>query len=493
MTVVVNQRSDFTLDNFWRVAFGREGAEIGPAARAAMAAARRGFLALLDSDRTAFIYGTTTRPGIEVSTPVPPERQREYARSFRAQTGYGFGGGCHDEQIVRGMVFARLADFVEGHARVRPEVADLVAALLGADLPCLPLGGQAGPGEVLPMLHLMTALGPLDLEEGEGMALINGSPYSTAVLADTAVRARHRLAHAELVFALSIDAFRAPLEAYDEALDDLWGDPHQAAALRSLRAHLAGADASGRLGHQAPVSFRVVPRLDGVARRAVAQAEQAAATALRSVSINPVYLPPDPGHPLGRMASAGGFHNAAASPALQALSASWAELALAAERQVACFHRGAAYGLPHMLNPPGYDGGIHGATSLFGWSAAGHAESARAAAAPALMPAVMADTQNDLATATSLAHQKQRRAADGLDGALAILALIASQALFVTGREPAPALAGLVAGLRSVFPPVETPGGRDLGAQAGLLAGVFGAGAATGRLEFGPPASAPTP
>jgi histidine ammonia-lyase len=486
MTVVVNRRTDCSLGNFQRVAFGGEGVEIGPAARAAMAAARRGFLALLDSDRSAFIYGTTTRAGIEVSTPVPPERQREYARSFRAQSGLGFGGGCHDEQIVRGMVFARLADFVEGHAKVRPEVADRVAALLGSPLPCVPLGGQAGPGEVLPMLHLMSAVEGLELEEGEGMALLNGSPYSTAVLADTAVRARHRLAHAELIFALSIDAFGAPLDAYDEALEDLWGDQQQAAALRSLRAHLAGADASGRLTHQAPVSFRIVPRLAGEARRAVVQAEQAAAIALRSVSLNPVYFPPDPLHPLGRMASNGGFHNTTACPVLQALSSSWAELALAAERQIACFHRGAAYGLPHLLNPPGYAGAISGATSLFGWAVTGYVESARAAAAPTLMPAVIVDAQNDLATATSLAHEKQRRAADGLDGALAVLALVASQALFVTGREPAPRLAELVAGLRSVFPPVDRPDGRDQGGQAGRLAEAFRAGAVTGRLEFPP-------
>jgi len=484
MTVVVNRRSDFSLENFRRVAFDRQGVEIGPAARAAMAAARRGFLALLEADRSAFIYGVTTRAGVEASTPVPPDRQREYARSFGARSALGFGGGCHDEQVVRGMVFARLADFVEGHAKVRPEVADRVAALLGSPMPCIPLGGQSGPGEVLPMLHLMSEVEGLDLEEGEGMALLNGSPYSTAVLADTAVRARRRLAHAELVFALSIDAFRAPLDAYDEALEDLWGDPHQGASLRSLRAHLAGADGSGRLAHQAPVSFRIVPRLAGEARRAVAQAEQAAATALRSVSVNPVYFPPDPRHPLGRVASNGGFHNAAACPALQALSASWAELALAAERQIACFHRGAAYGLPRFLNPPGYSGAISGATNLFGWSVTGYVESARAAATPTLMPAVIADVQNDLSTATSLAHEKQRRAADGLDEALAILALVASQALFVTGREPAPPLVELVAGVRSVFPPVDRPGGRDQGGQAGRLAEVFRAGAVTGRLEF---------
>ena len=52
-------------------------------------------------------------------------------------------------------------------------------------------------------------------------------------------------------------------------------------------------------------------------------------------------------------------------------------------------------------------------------------------------------------------------------------------------------LAELVAGLRSVFPPVDSPDGRDQGLQAGRLAEVFRAGAVTGRLEFvTPPASA---
>ena len=484
MTVVVNRRADFTLDSFRRVAFAREDVEIGPAARDAMAGARRGFLALLDSDRTAFIYGTTTRPGVEVATAVPPDEQREYARLFRAESGYGFGGGCHAEQVVRGMVFARLADFVEGHARVRPEFAERVAALLRSRLPCVPLDGQAGPGEVLPMLLLAGWMSDLEFEEGEGMALVNGSPYSTAVLADSAVRARNRLAQAEALFALSADAFGAPLEAYDEALEDLWADQYQAEALRALRAHLAGAAVSGRLGHQAPVSFRILPRLLGETRRAVAEAERAAAAALRSVSLNPVYFPPDRHHPFGRMASNGGFHNATAPPVLQSLSSGWAELALAAERQIACFHRGPAYGLPNLLSPPGYRGALSGATNLFAWAVTGYVETARAAAAPALMPAVVVDSQNDLSSATSLAHRKELTAADAFGAVQAILALVVSQALFVTGRKPAPHLQELAAGIGSVFPPVENPHGRDLGAQAEKLAGVFRSGAVTGRLDF---------
>jgi hypothetical protein len=120
-------------------------------------------------------------------------------------------------------------------------------------------------------------------------------------------------------------------------------------------------------------------------------------------------------------------------------------------------------------------------------------EAARAAAAPAHMPAVVVDSKNDLSSATPLAQQKELRAAEAFGREQAILALVASQALFATGRRPAPPLTDLVAGIRSVFPPVDSPQGRDLGAQAGRLAGVFQAGTVTGRLDIAQPGAGGQP
>src|SRR5258708_33422102 len=88
MTVAVNRRADFTLDNFRRVAFAGDGVEIGLVARETMAAARRGFVALLESDRSAVIYGVTRRPGIADAVQGPPELQRAFARSFIQHSGH---------------------------------------------------------------------------------------------------------------------------------------------------------------------------------------------------------------------------------------------------------------------------------------------------------------------------------------------------------------------------------------------------------------------
>ena len=473
MTVVVDSRQDFTLEAFRRVTRGGEGVRIGPQARQAMESARASFMALLDSDRTAFIYGTTTRPGIEVGRALPPAEQRGYARAARRHPNVNFGGGgALEEHVVRGIVFARLANFVEGHAKVRPVIAERLAALLDGPLPVLPLGGQVGPGEVLTLLPVLSAVDG-DFEEGETMAVVNGSPAAAALAADAAISARDRLSSAEQVFALSVEAFRAPLEAYDAALEALWEDEHEVAALRGLRGHLAGASGADRLTHQAPVSYRILPRVLGQAHRAVAAVEHAASVSLRSVTDNPAYLPPDDDHPLGRVISTGGYHNGMVYPALSALAAAWADLVFLAERQVTAMHVGASAGhLPPLLERP--DGG-GGRTNLLGWVTGSYLDDARAAATATLLPPGLADAQNDVAVPTFTAYRKQRTAADCLDGALALLAAGSSQALWATDRAPAPPLRPLLDRVRSVVAPLDVPDGRRLGDELGRLAQVLAA------------------
>ena len=111
MTVVVNSRDDFTLENYRRVAMGGESVAIGPEARTTMAEGRANFLHLLESDRTQFIYGVTSSFGPRAKLTIPPDEQRAHARAFgfrRGNWARGFGGGYLDERVVRGIVFARL-------------------------------------------------------------------------------------------------------------------------------------------------------------------------------------------------------------------------------------------------------------------------------------------------------------------------------------------------------------------------------------------------
>jgi histidine ammonia-lyase len=482
MTVVLDTRADLTLENYRRVAWNGEDVELGPRALECMESTRASFIALLDSDRTAFIYGTTTRPGIEVGKTLAPDEQRAYVRILRGSWSPSFGGGgVLEERVTRGIVFARLANFVEGNAKTRPVIAERIAALLDGPLPAVPLGGHVAAGEILTLSPIMNALDG-DFEEGETMALVNGSPCAAALAADVALAARNRLHGAERVFALSVEAFGAPLDAYDEALEGLWEDEHEIAALRGLRASLEGAETSGRLDHQAPVSYRILPRVLGQAHRAVAAVEHAAAVSLRSVTDNPVYLPPDDEHPLGRAISTGGYHNAIAPQAISALAAAWADLVFLAERHVTAMHVGATSELPPLLERPGGGGGK---TNLLGWTAGSFLEDARTAASATLLPAGVGDAQNDVGAPTFLAYRKELFVADCLDSALALLAASASQALWATDRAPAPPLGPLLERVRALFPPVDDPAERRIGEELGGLAEEFRRDASPGASEPG--------
>jgi len=486
MTVVLNSRDDFSLENFRRVTVGGESVEIGPEGRATMEEGRANFMALLNSDRTQFIYGVTSNFGPRAKMTIPPEEQGKHARAHggRGSWGRGFGGGYLDERVVRGIIFARLSNFVAGNSKARPVVADQLAALLDGPLPKVPLDGEVGAGEVLPMAHVLKDFDRGNLEEGEGNPLSNGSPCSAALGADAALQARHRLEHAEQILALSVEAFRAPLDDYDESLEDLFGDEGDAAALRALRGHLRGASTDDRRHDDVPASYRVIGRLLGQVHRAVAALEDVARISLRSVTDNPVYVLPDESHPFGRAFSTGGYHNAMVCPALGALTAAWADLALLLERHLAALSTPAVSRLPGRANV-----GFFRLVSDF-------AEEARAAAMPTLLPAAVNDAQDDVSSPVFSAYRRQVRGAECIDGLLGMLAAEASQALFVTGRQPAAPLADILLEVRAVFPPLEGDRPRHLRDEAATLARALARSAVSGSSAFGdvtPPPAGPSP
>jgi len=289
MAVTLGSRGEITLDVFERVAWRGEPVRVEARALERADATRETFLRLLARPEVT-VYGVTSGYGDRAGDRLDGDdrRRQAMAAAFRAAS---FGEPL-PERVVRGIVLARLTNFLEGHAAVSAGLVEAVASLLdGGQLPPVPVRGNGGSGEILALSHLF---GPLiertDLGEKEGLALINGSPCAAALVADAALAAERRLRLAYDVFATSVEAFQAPLDAYDEELEALWGDEHEARALQRLRTRLD--DKAERRSHQGPVAFRVLPRVLGQAERAVAAAADVAAISLRSVTDNPVYLPP---------------------------------------------------------------------------------------------------------------------------------------------------------------------------------------------------------
>ena len=131
------------------------------------------------------------------------------------------------DRVTRAIVFARLTNFVEGHAAVSPAIAQGVAAMLeGGPLPAVPARGQGGAGEILSLSHLFIDLVErVEPEEKDVMCLVNGSPSATGLVVDAALRAEARLERAADVFALSFEGFNAPLGHLHAELEGYWATP----------------------------------------------------------------------------------------------------------------------------------------------------------------------------------------------------------------------------------------------------------------------------
>ena len=465
MPVLVSSRSDLTLDAFRRVSWAGEAFALGPDAEERMGRSRSAFerfvAARLAEDPGALLYGVTTGPG-DAGGAVLSDRARE-SRPAGLWTAASFGEPL-PKRVVRGIVFARLANLVGGHAAVRPALAAAVAAMLdGGALPSVPARGNGSSGEIAALGHLFAELAErLALEPRESMALVNGSPSAAALVADAALAGRGRIDLAERTLALSVEALRAPLDAYAPELAPLWGDEHETAALAALERLLAGG-ASHRLDHQAPVSFRVLPRVLGRLREAVAHAEQTATRSLTSVTDNPVFLAPTAERPLGAFLSNGGFHNDRAHPAIDGLAHAWADLAYLAQRHVDQLFQhpatAASLGDSWTVKP------LHTV-------AAGYAEEARSLAQTTVL-GVGGFGQEDVASPTFLAWSKAQSVGECLDRVLAILAALTSQVLAAGDRSPPPALEDFLEKVRVEFPPVQTA--RPLARDADRLASAFSA------------------
>jgi histidine ammonia-lyase len=474
MTVTLTSRQDLTLSTLRRVAWAGEDVAFSQEALVHMAVARQRFMRLLE-DPAVSVYGVTSGYGQNARVRLTPEQRALHARRPPIQQAAGWGDPLPD-RVTRAIIFARLANFVDGGAAISPAVAQAVACMLdGRPLPTVPTRGQGGAGEILSLSHLFGALAQsAPVAEKDVISLINGSPAASALVADAALAAGARLPLAVEIFALAAEAFNTPLTHFDPTLGELWNTPHDAWALVQLNAAVGAGHGGARRPYQAPVSFRILPRMLGQARRTQLLAAEVAGESLAAVTDNPVMLPPDAAHPDGRIISTGGYHNPYAVMAMDAVTVANANLIVLAGRMAAKL-------LDGHVSLQADQFGLGGTAAYLGclpMAITGYEEEARLCAMPTLLPGSESGGfgQDDVASPVFPAWSKQDRSGSLLEAALASLAFIAVRGLDRLERPVPPALAGLAAEVRRHLPDVDTPqalGPAAYGLEAELRRRVF--------------------
>lgn len=462
MTVTLATRNDLTLEALRRAAWEGEPVLLSAKAMKRMGEERQRFMTLIE-DPNITVYGVTSGYGQHAKKRLPAEERKLHAKRPPTPAAASWGDLVPD-RVARAIIFARLANFIDGHAAITPDVAVAVAAMLdGRSLPKIPARGQGGAGEILSLGHAFRALAEAaPVAEKDVLSLVNGSPSAAALVSDTALAAGARLGVAVEVFALAAEAFNAPLSHFAAELGELWNNPHDVWALAQLRDAIGNGHGGERRPYQAPVSFRILPRMLGQARRAERLAAEVAEESLAAVTDNPVMLEPDKEHPLGQIISTGGYHNPHAVMAMDAVTAATVNLIIIAERFSAKLLDGDVSLLPGQLNA----GNTEAYLGCLPMAITGYEEEARIYAGATLLPGSESGGfgQNDVASPVFLAWKKQEKTGALLEATLASLAFIAVQALRVTNRPPPAKLESLVKEVRSFLP--EPPGSDALGPAA---------------------------
>jgi len=287
--------------------------------------------------------------------------------------------------VVRLMMALKLASLAQGASGVRPQTVALLEAMLALGAtPVVPAQGSVGAsGDLAPLAHMTAAmigvgqidwrgerleatvalhragLAPIDLGPKEGLALLNGTQFSTA-------NALVGLFGAELLFqsalvtgALSTEAAKGSDTPFDPRIHALRRHRGQIETAAALRALMAGS--AVRASHrthdprvQDPYCLRCQPQVMGAALTVLRQAAATLDDEANGVTDNPlIFAETD------EALSGGNFHAEPVAFAADMIALAVCEIGSIAERRIAMLVDPALSGLPAFLTPhPGLNSGF---------------------------------------------------------------------------------------------------------------------------------------
>jgi histidine ammonia-lyase len=447
--MIVLDGNMLTLETIESIAVDGTQIDVSAAARARVAAARECVERQFSAG--AVIYGVTTGFGRMANVTIAPADaamlQRNLVRSHAAGTGPPL-----PEAFVRAAGVLRVSTLAAGHSGIRVETLELLMELLNRGVtPVVPAQGSVGAsgdlaplahmtltligegyatygGEVLPSAEALARAGlaPLELRAKEGLSLINGTEVMTGIAALALLRAERMLAAADVIGALSIEAFHATDHVFDARINALRPHPGQIAVADNLRTLLR--DSEVILSHrdcgrvQDPYSFRCIPVVHGAARDALGHVRRVLEIEAVSVTDNPLIFPEDDDFLTG-----GNFHGQPVGVVCDFGKAVMVEVASMSERRSYLLLNGEERGLPLFLSrKPGLESGL----MIVQYCAASLVSESKALAMPSSVDSIPTSAgQEDHVSMGTIAARTFWQILDNAEGALACELLCALAAI----------------------------------------------------------------
>lgn len=442
------------------------------------------------------VYGVNTGFGKLASVKIAGQDTAALQRNLILSHCCGVGE-ILDAPTTRLMMALKLLSLGRGASGVAWSTAELIEAMLAADvLPVIPAQGSVGAsGDLAPLAHMAAAmigageavyrgtrmaaeealtkagLAPIVLGPKEGLALINGTQFSTACALVGLWRAWDGLRAAAVTGALSTDAIMGSTAPLVDRIHTLRGHAGQVDFARAQRALMQGSQIreSHREGDtrvQDPYCIRCQPQVVGAALDLLRFAARTLEIEANAVTDNPLVLVDE-----GLIVSGGNFHAEPVGFAADQIAVALSEIGAIAQRRVALMvDPTLSFDLPPFLTPdPGLNSGLMIAEVT---TAALMSENKHLANPCTTDSTPTSANQEDHVSMAAHAARRLGRMNDNLAVILGVEAICAGQGIeFRAPLVTSPALARALACLRKKVQPLGADRllAPDLEAAAGLI------------------------
>ncbi len=300
-----------------------------------------------------------------------------------------------------------------------------LAPLSHLSLPLIGLGEVNYKGQKLPAAEVLKTLGwePIALQSKEGLALINGTQFMTAYGMHNLVQAYRLLQWADIIAAISFDAFDCVPGPFHDKIHSIRSHKGQVDTAKRMNELLSGSEllvkAKSRV--QDPYSFRCIPQVHGASKDSFEYVLSVFIKEINSVTDNPNIFPDE-----DLIVSGGNFHGQPLALTLDFLSIAMSELANISERRTYQLISG-QHGLPlFLVKQPG----LHSGFMIPQYTAAGIVSENKQLCTPSSVDSISSsNNQEDHVSMGANGATKCKRVMDNVEKVLAIELLTAAQAL----------------------------------------------------------------
>lgn len=285
------------------------------------------------------------------------------------------------QEIVKLMLFLKIQSLSYGNSGVHLQTVDRLVDYYNFDI--LPVvyeyGSLGASGDLAPLAHLSLPLigegevnykglktaasevlsehnwKPIILDSKEGLALLNGTQFMSAYGAYCCLRVFKLSELADIIGAISLDAFDGKLEPFHSLVQQIRPYKGQIQTAERFRKILEGSTLMNKPKNhvQDPYSFRCIPQVHGASKDAIDYVTYVFQNEINSVTDNPTIFPDE-----DMIISAGNFHGQPLALAFDNLCIAMAELGNISERrtyQLVGGHRGLP---PFLVARPGLNSGF---------------------------------------------------------------------------------------------------------------------------------------